>query len=236
LLFRRLRGRDLLEASVDQASFISIDLETSGLSPKRNGILSIGAVAVEGGEVKLSKSLYSYVKPEGRFEERSSLIHGITKSQLSGEPGFEEVAPRLLKMVEGSVLVGYNVSFDLSFLNEALRRHGFPQLKTPSLDVLPLSYGVLIKLRADAAVLKMDHLSLTGRMSLEALASLLSTPVIGRHNAMGDALTTALIFLKLLSLAKPLGVEKLWQLFELASVGERHAKQISALSALIGGL
>ncbi|MCX8204809.1 MAG: 3'-5' exonuclease [Candidatus Nezhaarchaeota archaeon] len=232
MLLRR-RGR-VLEEPVDEALFVSIDLETSGLDPKRNSILSIGAATISRGEVRLDKSFYSYVRPEGSFDEECPPVHGITLGDLLKEPSFKEIAPRLLKVVDEAVLVGYNASFDVSFLNEALRRHGLPRLKNPLLDVLPLSYGVLSRARMDHTLLKMDQLALSGRMSLGALAELLSVPVINRHTAIGDALTVALIFLKLLPLAKSVGVKKAFELLELAKLGESHVKRISILGAFIG--
>lgn len=229
LLRRRSRP---LEEPVDEALFVSIDVETSGLDPKRNDILSIGAVAIRGGEVRLDTSLHSYVKPERGFDEESPPVHGIVRGDLLKEPSFREVAPHLMKVLNEAILVGYNISFDASFLNEALRRCGLPRLRNPLLDVLPLAYGVLARLRMDHVLLRMDYLVLSGQMGLGALANLLSVPVINRHTAMGDALTTALIFLKLLSLSKSTGVRKVRELVELAKLGEGHARRISVLSEL----
>lgn len=230
----RRRG-ELLKRPLQETPFVSIDVETSGLNPKRNEILSIGAVSILRGEVRLDKSFHSYVRPERGLASENPPVHGITRDDLMREPSFKEVAPRLMELLNGAVLVGYNVSFDTSFLNEALRRCSLPQLKNPLLDVLLLSYGVLAKLRMDFELLKIDHLALSGQMGLGALAELLSVPVISRHTAMGDALTTALIFLKLLSLARPAGAERARDLLELAKLGEEHFKRISVLSTFFGG-
>ncbi|MEM4699703.1 MAG: 3'-5' exonuclease [Candidatus Nezhaarchaeales archaeon] len=228
------RGWRPLERPLEEAPFVSIDVETSGLDPKRNDILSVGAVLILNGEVRLDRSFHSYVRPERGLATEAPPVHGITRDDLLGGPSFKEVAPRLMKLLEGAVLVGYNVPFDASFLNEALRRCSLPQLKNPLLDILPLSYGIFARLRMDFELLKMDHLALSGQMGLGALAGLLSVPVINRHTAMGDALTAALIFLKLLSLARSAGARRARDLFELAKLGEEHFKRISVLSTFIG--
>ncbi|RLF14785.1 MAG: hypothetical protein DRJ97_05610 [Thermoprotei archaeon] len=236
MLRRLLRHNGVNDsAPLDEVRFVSLDLETSGLNPKRNGILSIGAVEVARGEVKLSNYFYALVKPEGEFDERSALIHGLRPAELLDKPSFNEVYPKLAGFLKGAVLVGYNISFDVAFINEMLRKHGKPHLRLEHLDVLSLSYGVLLKAGMDTAVLKMDYRILTGRMGLEYLAELLSTPVIRRHTSLGDALTVALMLLKLLSLAKLLGAKTLRDLKDLARLGERRAKQISSLTVLSGG-
>ncbi|RLF16388.1 MAG: hypothetical protein DRN06_05200 [Thermoprotei archaeon] len=226
---------DNLNRPFDEVRFVSIDLETSGLDPKRNGILAIGAVVVKEGEIKLSEVFHVLVKPEGIFDEKSSFVHGITPADVEDKPSFKEVAPSLLSFIDGGVLVGYNIGFDLSFLNEFLKRHGMPTLRGGALDLLPLTYGVMIKLGMDPVVLKMDYQALMGKMGLDTLADILSMPILRRHSSIGDAFTAAFILLKLLFLAKLAGCKSLGDLFELVREGERHAKRIDVLSAIACG-
>lgn len=117
-------------------------------------------------------------------------VHGISSGLLRGRPAVEEVLPALARFAEGSVLVGHDVAFDMEFLRRTEARTGV-RLTRPVLDVLLLS-----------AVVHPDH----DDHSLEAMAGRLGVGVVGRHTALGDALLTGEVFLRLLPLLASRGV------------------------------
>jgi DNA polymerase III subunit epsilon len=161
------------------------DVETTGLSPAAGDeIVSIGAVRVAGGRVLRRETFDRLVDPRRQVSEESLRAHGISHEMLAGQPVIEEVLPSFARFAETSVLVGHNVAFDLAFLALEEETTGI-QFDQPVLDTLLLSS--LVHPTCD------DH-------SLEGLAERLGVSVVGRHTALGDALLTAELFLKLVPL------------------------------------
>ena len=117
-------------------SYISIDLETTGLNPKLDRIIEIGAVKVVDGEIV--DTFESLINPGRKLEERITDLTGITDADLADKPYIEEVLPKLLTFMEecgifGSIpavleekagacklpLLGHSILFDYSFLKKA---------------------------------------------------------------------------------------------------------------------
>lgn len=98
-------------------SYISIDLETTGLSPKYDKIIEIGAAMVEGGEV--TKTFETFVNPGRRLDERVVDLTGITEDALKNAESIEIVLPRLLEFIGDLPLLGHRILFDYSFIKHA---------------------------------------------------------------------------------------------------------------------
>ena len=128
---------------------------------------------------------------------QSTAVHGITPEMLAGQPGIERVLPAFHAFAEDTVLVAHNAAFDMRFLQlkEAATGVRFIQ---PVLDTLLLS--------------AVAHPGLErGEHNLEAIAARLGVPVQGRHTALGDALVTAEVFLRLTALLAERGIHTLGQ-------------------------
>jgi DNA polymerase-3 subunit epsilon len=125
----------------------------------------------------------------------STRIHGIKASDLAGQPRLAEVLPGFHRFCEDTVLVAHNAAFDMRFLELAQAESGV-RFAQPVLDTLLLS--------AVAHRNHQDH-------SIEAIAERLGVTVVGRHTALGDALVTGEIFLKLVVLLADLGIVTLGQ-------------------------
>lgn len=98
-------------------SYVCIDLETTGLNPKTDKIMEIGAVKVEKGvEVQCYQT---FINPGRKPEERVLELTGINLSDLEGAPYIEDVLAELLDFLGDSVLVGHRIIFDYSFLKKA---------------------------------------------------------------------------------------------------------------------
>ncbi len=98
-------------------TYVSIDLETTGLNPKRDKIIEIGAIRVEQGEI--TKEFSTFVNPGRKLEERITELTGIRDEELANAPELEEVFPELLEFMGDLPLLGHRILFDYSFLKKA---------------------------------------------------------------------------------------------------------------------
>lgn len=98
-------------------SYVCIDLETTGLDPKTDKIIEIGAVRVENNIVV--DEWETLVNPDRQLEERIIELTGIRDEQLSSAPMIEEVLPALLEIVGSYPLLGHSLMFDYSFMKRA---------------------------------------------------------------------------------------------------------------------
>ena len=182
------------EHRLDELSFVVLDVETTGLrADAGDRIVSLAGVRVRAGIVRAGESFDALVCPERPIPAASTRFHGITDTMVVEAPVIGVVLPAFLRFAEGAVLVGHEVSFDVAFLDRDLRRLGLPPLPAghPVMDTRLLSRLVHGP--------GLEH-------TLEAVAERLGVKMIGRHSALGDALTTAEIFVRLLALLKKRGL------------------------------
>ena len=98
-------------------SYVSIDLETTGLNPKLDKIIEIGAVKVINGQI--TEAFHSYVNPGRKLEERIVELTGIRQEQVDQAPDIADVFPALEVFLEELPLLGHRILFDYSFLKKA---------------------------------------------------------------------------------------------------------------------
>lgn len=98
-------------------TYVSIDLETTGLNPKRDRIIEIGAIRVEQG--KITGEFSTFVTPGRKLEERITELTGIREEDLADAPELDEVFPELLEFMGELPLLGHRILFDYSFLKKA---------------------------------------------------------------------------------------------------------------------
>lgn len=98
-------------------TYVSIDLETTGLNPKRDRIIEIGAIRVEQGEI--TGEFSTFVNPGRKLEERITELTGIREEDLAEAPELDEVFPQLLEFIGELPLLGHRILFDYSFLKKA---------------------------------------------------------------------------------------------------------------------
>ncbi len=98
-------------------TYISIDLETTGLNPRRDKMIEIGALKVEKG--KIVDRLSTFVNPGRQLEERIVRLTGIRDEDLIDAPYIEDVLPEVLRFIGELPLLGHSVLFDFSFLKKA---------------------------------------------------------------------------------------------------------------------
>jgi DNA polymerase III epsilon subunit family exonuclease len=182
-------------------AFVVFDTETTGLRPEAGDrVVSLAGVKVEAGQVRRDRTFHALVDPGRPVPPESTRIHGLDAAALAGAPPLSAVLPAFLDFAGDAVLVAHDASFDLRFLVPEAARLGLSALSgRPVLDT-----GLLSR-------------SLHGpgeEHTLEALAWRLGVPVVGRHSALGDALTTAELFVRLLTLLTRRGVHTVGQALE----------------------
>jgi len=116
---------------IEDATFTCIDVETTGLSPRTARVCEVAAISFRGRE-RLG-TMAELVNPGCPIPAECTRVHGITDDMVKNSPAFGAVAPRLLAMLENSVLIAHNAEFDMGFLRMELERIG---LKLPEMHVL----------------------------------------------------------------------------------------------------
>lgn len=98
-------------------SFICLDLETTGLNPKTDKIIEIGAIRIENG---IETGVFeTFVNPGRLLEERIVELTGITDDDLKDAPQIAEILPEFIEFTKGLPLLGHSVLFDFSFIKKA---------------------------------------------------------------------------------------------------------------------
>jgi len=193
-------------------TFTALDCEMTGLDPSHDEILSIGAVKIHNNRVAMGERFYQVFKPtEAVSPKEIILIHGLGHDEVSRGMPLAEALDHLLAFVGDSVLVGHYTAIDLQFLNAALAaRAGRAALKNPALDTRLLYWWWR------RATSRPDLAPESAR--LEEVAVELGLPRYPAHNAFYDALTTGLVFLKLLGEFEATGAVQFRALYREAGV------------------
>ncbi|HKH22336.1 MAG TPA: exonuclease domain-containing protein [Solirubrobacterales bacterium] len=171
-----------------EATFTVIDLETTGLDPTRDEIISFAAVTVTDGKVRLDDARYELVRPDRMPDAETIRIHGLREADLTDAPSLAAVLERLLEPLTGRALVAHVAAVERGFLGTALRPYG-ARLRNPIIDTAMLDRE-LRRLRGAPDAEREP-------IGLSAMARELNLPVHRPHHAEGDALTTAQAFIAL---------------------------------------
>jgi len=196
-LFRQTEETCALEDRLlTQLIYTVFDTETTGLEPSQGDeIIQIGATRIVNGRLLRNETIDQLIDPRRRLKPESIPIHGITEEMLKGQPTLDLVLPTFHEFCEDTVLVGHNAAFDMRFLQFKEASTGIV-FTHPVLDTLLLS-----------AVIHPHQES----HRLEAIAERLGVSVSCRHTALGDAMVTGEIFLRMIPLLAEQGIHTLGQ-------------------------
>jgi DNA polymerase-3 subunit epsilon len=177
------------DATADEVRFVVLDCEMTGLSPRRDRIVSIGAIAVVHAQILIGDSFETLLRVT--HNTAATLVHGITRTAARHGMDEREALLALLDYLRDGVIVGHHISHDIAMLDAACRRHFDLELSNLSIDTLDLT----LHLERDGAFGDSKPLSAA---SLDALCERFGVIPYDRHTAPGDAFLTAQIFLRLL--------------------------------------
>ncbi|MDQ4142350.1 MAG: DEDD exonuclease domain-containing protein [Actinomycetota bacterium] len=190
---------DDLGTPLSQITFCIVDLETTGGSPSDSAITEVGAVKVRCGEVQ--GTFQTLVNPGQPVPAFIRLLTGLSDHMLEDAPPIEQVLPSWIEFARDSVLVAHNARFDVSFLNAALERLGYPKMTNRIVDTAALA-----------------RKTLAGEVpnnKLATLARYLHCPHQPTHRAYADALATTDVLHGLIERASGWGVTTLEDLLAL---------------------
>jgi DNA polymerase-3 subunit epsilon len=164
-----------------------IDVETTGLSPKRNKIIEIALILFDG--TQILEKFHTLINPERPIPGNITRITGITDDMVSDKPKFWEIAKKIVKVTEGKIFVAHNATFDYNFI-----RHEF----------LELGYKFS---REKLCTVKYSKKLIPGRnsYSLEKICKDLGIAHTDKHRAYGDALSTTKLLGHLLAIEQTIG-------------------------------
>ncbi len=201
-LFRQTEeSRALDDRLLTELTYTVFDTETTGLEPSAGDeIIQIGATRIVNGRLLRGESIDRIIDPRRPLRPEGIPIHGITEEMVAGQPTIDQVLPAFHAFSEDTVLVAHNAAFDMRFLQIKEEATGIC-FRQPVLDTLLLS-----------AVIHPNQES----HKLEAICERLGINVIGRHTALGDAIVTGEVFLKMIPLLAEMGINTLREAREAA--------------------
>ncbi len=191
---------------LEDATYVVVDLETTGLRPGQSGICEIGAVRLRGFEVEAE--FETLVDPGQPIAAGASAVTGLRNEHLRGAPRPAEAVQSFLAFAGDAVLVAHNARFDLAFLDRETERLTGSRIGSPVVDTVRLARRLL-----------------AGRVAgfgLGQLAWFLGTAERPCHRALPDARATAELLLALIGLAQERGARTVADLTELAATRTRR--------------
>lgn len=154
--------------------YISIDIENP--NSRGNSICSIGIIVIKNNEVVDEK--YSLINPEDRFDINNSNITGLNYADVKEAPTFKEYWENIKELLENNIIVGHNITYDLTVIAKALERY--------DIEVPIFNYYCTLKLSRNFIN--------TNSYSLDNLCNLLNINLENHHNALKDAKASQRIF------------------------------------------
>lgn len=190
-LFHQPGQQALGHLPLRKLTYVVFDTETTGLDPSGGDeILQLGAVRIVNGRLLKEEIIDQLVNPQRPVPEESVKVHGIPPELLAGQPTIGIVLPQFHAFALDSVLVAHNAAFDMKMLQMKEAATGI-RFDHPVVDTLLLSSIV--------------HPHQEGH-SLDAIAERFNIRIVGRHTALGDAMATAEVLLKLIPLLEAKGI------------------------------
>ena len=198
-LFKEEMSASLADLPLNRLTFVAFDTETTGLNPSEGDeVIQIGAVRGVNGKILYNETIDQLVDPQRHLPKIATEITGITPEMLIGQPLIDPTVQHFHKFVDNAVLVAHNAAFDMRFL-ELREESAGVQFHNPVLDTLLLSSIVHPNQEVH---------------SLDAIADRMNLTIVGRHTALGDAIVTAEIMVRLIPLLEAQGIATLGQAIE----------------------
>ena len=167
--------------------YIVFDTETTGLNPKEDEILSIGAVKIKDNKILTSQTFEVYVKNSKEISSKSIEIHKIRPFDLKDTTSSEDAVKKFLAFIGSRPLIGYYLEFDVSMINKYIKPMLGIRLPNKMIEVSEIYFENKITLIPQGNI----------DLRFDTILKNCSVPDMGVHNAVNDAIMTAIVYLKL---------------------------------------
>ena len=167
--------------------FVVFDTETTGLDPKKDEILSIGAVKIKDNRILTSQTFEIYLKNSKDISSKSILIHGIRECDLKDAKDPSEAIKKFLNFIGSRALIGYYLEFDVTMINQYIEPMLGITLPNKMIEVSEIYFEQTITLIPQGNI----------DLRFDTILKNCKVPDMGAHNAVNDAIMTAMIYLKL---------------------------------------
>ena len=166
---------------------VVFDCETTGLNPKNDDIISIGAVKVKGNKILTNEAIHLFIKQDKQINHKSITIHQIRHCDLDEAISLEEAIEKFLYYIGNRKLVGYYLEFDVAMINKYIKPMFGITLPNKQEEVSAIYYDKKI------STIPQGNIDLSFDNILEDLG----LPKLQAHDALNDAVMTAMMYLKL---------------------------------------
>lgn len=174
------------KADCREIPIVAVDLETTGLDPLKDDILSIGLVEIDRFGVKLATAWHRIVCINRDIPGESAVIHQITDDQAAAGEPLQSLLPELLRRLAGKPMLVHYSPIEQNFIDAACRTMYNAPFVTPIIDTLEIGQRVFER---------RNHTIQPGDLRLFNLRPRYNLPQYKAHNALSDALATAELFL-----------------------------------------
>ncbi len=177
---------------VENDEVVVYDTETTGLNPKTDEILSIGAIKIKGNKILTSEKFEIFLKPTCDINEESIKIHQIRNIDLQNGYEPQVALEKFLHFIGSRPLVGYYLEFDVAMINKYLKSYLGIKLPNKQIEVSGIYHDKKIKLIPDGII----------DLRFDVIMKDLGLPIFGKHDAINDAIMTAMMYVKLKNIVK----------------------------------
>ncbi len=166
---------------------VVFDCETTGLNPKKDELISIGAVKIRGNRILTDEAMHLYIEQKQQISHESITIHQIRHCDLENAISVEEAIEKFLYYIGNRTLAGYYLEFDVAMINKYTKPMYGITLPNRQEEVSAIYYDKKIE------TIPQGHIDLKFNTILKDL----DLPTLQAHDALNDAVMTAMIYLKL---------------------------------------
>ena len=178
---------DFLFDEATKNEYVCLDCETSGLNPRKDEILSIGAVHIKDNKILMRKTFNIFLKPSNNIAAESIKIHHIRAIDLENGMDPKDAILQLLEFIGSKPIVGHYIKFDVAIIQKKKKKFIGINLPNETIEVSSMYY----KTRKKSSDYEFIDLK------FDTILKNLNIPALGKHDALNDAIMTSMMFLKL---------------------------------------
>jgi DNA polymerase-3 subunit epsilon len=167
---------------------VVVDCETTGLDPRVDDIVAIAAIRIRGNRILTSRRFEALVRPDAKPTSAAIKVHRLREADVRDAEPMRRILPDLLGFIGGRPLVGYYIDFDVRMLDKYVL--GYIEAKLPNrrIDVSEMYYAVKYRGAPPGTVYD---------LRFDAILADLGIPSLEQHDALNDAVMTAMMYLQL---------------------------------------